>query len=111
MKKEIRILMFMVGIMFALIFAPLVSGQLIEAPEIVEEDINDRIFLPGDYDGNGKIQITDAIGMLSYLFQGGDAPVCQKAMGSYHNPKMMVLDVVQLHVRKMLELNSLFQDY
>jgi hypothetical protein len=36
-------------------------------------------FLRGDTDGNGDVDITDAIRILSYLFTGGAAPVCLDA--------------------------------
>ena len=37
------------------------------------------VFLRGDVDGNGGIDITDAIGILNYLFTGGTPPVCEDA--------------------------------
>jgi len=35
-----------------------------------------RFFLRGDADGNAKVEITDAIRILNYLFLGGVPPVC-----------------------------------
>ncbi len=36
-------------------------------------------FLRGDTDGNGKVDITDAVRMLNYLFTGGATPACLDA--------------------------------
>lgn len=38
-----------------------------------------RLFLRGDVDGNGSVEITDAIRLLNYLFLGGDPPTCLDA--------------------------------
>ncbi|MEM7235925.1 MAG: hypothetical protein AAF517_27405, partial [Planctomycetota bacterium] len=36
-------------------------------------------FVRGDADGSGRIELTDAIFGLQYLFLGGDAPSCADA--------------------------------
>lgn len=38
-----------------------------------------QFFLRGDVDDNGRVEITDAIRMLNFLFLGGEPPVCKDA--------------------------------
>lgn len=40
------------------------------------------VFRRGDTDGNGKVELSDAVRSLAFLFQGGPAPACDDAADS-----------------------------
>ncbi len=47
--------------------------------EILSADSPERLFLRGDVDGSQRVDITDAISLLNFLFLGGAGPACQDA--------------------------------
>jgi len=49
--------------------------------EIVSRDAAEvaGAFVRGDVDGSGRVDISDGIGLLNFLFTGGDEPVCYDA--------------------------------
>ena len=51
-------------------------------------------FIRGDSDGSGKVDLTDVISFLSYLFQGGVAPPCQDASDSDDSGKLDLSDAL-----------------
>ncbi len=53
-------------------------------------------FIRGDVDGNGSIQITDAIVIAEYLFKAGPRPVCLDAADSNDDSELDVSDPVYL---------------
>ncbi len=64
-------------------------GAIQSAPET-------RRYLRGDSDGNGAIQITDAIHALLYLFNGGSPPGCLKSADVDDNGSLEITDSVLL---------------
>ncbi len=58
-------------------------------------------FIRGDSDSNGKIQLTDAVSTLKFLFLGGETPKCKEAADSDGSGKLQLTDAV-------FELNWLF---
>lgn len=51
-------------------------------------------FIRGDADGNGRIEITDAVYTLQYLFMGGSMPPCEDAADSDDNGRIEITDAV-----------------
>jgi hypothetical protein len=51
-------------------------------------------FRRGDADGSGKIDITDAVATLMFLFMGGTAPECKDAADSDDSGKLDITDAV-----------------
>ena len=54
------------------------------------------IFRRGDVDGNGTAELTDAVFILNYLFQGFDAPGCPETADSDDNGAVDISDAVRL---------------
>jgi hypothetical protein len=55
-----------------------------------------RSFRRGDVDGNGLVNLTDAIFTLSYLFRGGRAPGCEDAADADDNGDINLTDPVAI---------------
>jgi hypothetical protein len=53
---------------------------------------DERSFIRGDMDLSGVLQITDAIQVLSYLFLGGVAPVCEDAADADDDGRLNITD-------------------
>ena len=74
------------------------------APELsfdVPEPHNAR-FLRGDSNDDGSVDISDAVSVLGYLFQGGNAPYCADAADANDDGQVDIGDPI-------LILRSLFQ--
>ena len=54
------------------------------------------VFLRGDPDGNGTVQLTDGIFLLNYLFLGGDSPGCYDAADADNNGTIQMTDGIYL---------------
>jgi len=54
------------------------------------------IFRRGDTDGNGTVELTDAVFILGYLFQGSTTPACLETADSDDNGKVDVSDAIRL---------------
>jgi len=54
------------------------------------------VFLRGDADGTGKIDITDALVVLRYLFLGQDPPACLDAADTDDSNSIEVTDAVRI---------------
>lgn len=54
------------------------------------------LFRRGDTDGNGSVELTDAILVLGYLFQGTGAPGCLETADSDDNGKVDISDAIRL---------------
>ncbi|MCS5626458.1 MAG: dockerin type I domain-containing protein, partial [Planctomycetes bacterium] len=54
------------------------------------------IFRRGDTDGNGTVELTDAVFILGYLFQGSTTPACLETADSDDNGKIDVSDAIRL---------------
>jgi hypothetical protein len=52
------------------------------------------IFLRGDANGDGEINITDPVNVLNFLFTGGVAPVCDDAADSNDDGEIIITDPV-----------------
>ena len=55
-----------------------------------------RLFLRGDTDGNGKLELTDAVRVLNYLFLGGVAPGCLDAADVNDKGKIDISSAITL---------------
>jgi len=76
----------------------------LDAPELsfdVREPHNAR-FLRGDSNDDGSVDISDAVAVLGYLFQGGNAPYCADAADANDDGQVDIGDPI-------LILRSLFQ--
>ncbi len=51
-------------------------------------------FVRGDVEGDGRVDVSDAIALLSYLFKRGAAPSCQKAADADDSGRLNVSDAV-----------------
>jgi hypothetical protein len=56
------------------------------------------LFIRGDSDGTGFVDITDAVYVLRHLFQGGPAPGCQDAADVDDDGGLVLTDAVYLLV-------------
>jgi len=54
------------------------------------------VFLRGDPDGNGAVQLTDGIFLLNFLFLGGDSPGCFDAADADNNGTIQMTDGIYL---------------
>ncbi len=54
------------------------------------------VFHRGDGDDNGEVQLTDAIRILAFLFQGGPAPVCMDAADADNNNEVQLTDAIRI---------------
>lgn len=54
------------------------------------------VFLRGDVDFNGVLEITDAIGMLEFLFSAGSVPPCQDSADANDSGTLDVSDVIAI---------------
>jgi len=54
------------------------------------------VFLRGDPDGNGTVQLTDGIFLLNFLFLGGDSPGCFDAADADNNGTIQMTDGIYL---------------
>lgn len=48
----------------------------------------EKEFLRGDSDGNGRVEITDSVFILNYLYQAGKAPTCMDAADANDNGRI-----------------------
>ncbi|MBI4601956.1 MAG: hypothetical protein HY721_08345 [Planctomycetes bacterium] len=53
-------------------------------------------FSRGDSNGDGKVNLSDAVGSLNYLFLGGASPACPDAADSQDDGKLDIADPVYL---------------
>jgi hypothetical protein len=51
-------------------------------------------FRRGDADGSGRMDLSDAVGLLNYLFLGAPAPACQDAADADDDGRLNITDVV-----------------
>jgi hypothetical protein len=69
--------------------------------EIVREPEGGATFRRGDGDGDGRVNLTDAVFTLNFLFLGGASPACHDAADADDDGMLNVTDAV-------IELNFLF---
>lgn len=73
---------------------PALTGSTVDV--IVLEPPFPRLFVRGDADGTGKVDISDAVKILNYLFLGGDAPPCLDAADVNDKGKVDISSAVSL---------------
>jgi hypothetical protein len=56
----------------------------------------DALFVRGDVDANGSIEITDAVRLLGFLFLGGEAPPCRDAADVDDDGATNVTDAIRI---------------
>lgn len=54
------------------------------------------VFRRGDSDSNGKLELTDAVKILTFLFSGGTAPGCLDAGDADDNGELQLTDAVRI---------------
>ena len=57
----------------------------------------DHIYLRGDVNGDGRINISDPIALGNYLFSGGNRPPCMKACDANNDGSVNVSDSIFLY--------------
>ena len=65
-----------------------------ERTELDEQGVEP--FRRGDVNQDGVVTISDAQAIVSYLFQDGDTPACQKSSDANDNGETTVTDAVEL---------------
>jgi hypothetical protein len=61
-----------------------------------------RPFLRGDSNADGEVNLSDAVSVLSFLFQAGDRPTCMRAADSSGNGAVSISDAVYLLLHLLL---------
>ncbi|MBN1442707.1 MAG: hypothetical protein JXA90_08360 [Planctomycetes bacterium] len=61
-------------------------------PPVAEEPL----FRRGDADGNSRVEITDAVRILSYLYLGGPGPECPDAADADDNGRIEITDPIRI---------------
>jgi hypothetical protein len=74
--------------------APVAGG--LEGPGSVCVPVRPLVFLRGDVEVNGEINITDAISILGFLFIGGDEPACLDAADVNDDAEVNITDGIAL---------------
>jgi hypothetical protein len=59
-------------------------------------EIRRPLFPRGDADGNGRLEITDAIAILNFLFLGTFSPACEDALDSDDSGEVLITDAIAL---------------
>ena len=62
---------------------------------VIVESLEDGVFIRGDSNGDDRIDISDAIGTLLYLFVGGVAPGCPDAADTNDDGELDISDGVE----------------
>ncbi len=78
-----------------------VLGILLFTPKaltgnVVNEQKTECNFLRGDADSNEKVELTDAVRILGFLFQGKQEPSCLDAADTNDNGKIDISDAISL---------------
>lgn len=63
-------------------------------------------FLRGDADGNGKVELTDAVFILNFIFQNGGAPSCLKAADANDDGFIDISDPIKILFFLFLDPNN-----
>ncbi len=64
----------LIGVVVVTLACVLVQGSMAKAGVSLDD-----IFFRGDADGNGSVELTDAISTLNWLYSGGNQPPCLAA--------------------------------
>lgn len=73
------------------------TGNVIDSMTITKSTAPpEAIFHRGDADGNGTLQLTDAIRILGFLFLGTPAPECLEAADSDDNGTLQLTDAIRI---------------
>lgn len=73
---------------------PAPDGEVEDHAVRIQSDQVERSFRRGDTDGNGSLEITDAVALLGYLFLGGAEPRCPDASDADDNGAREITDAV-----------------
>ncbi len=68
----------------------------LSGPAVLCGPVRLRAFLRGDVEENRRLNISDAIAILSYLFLGWDAPACPKAADVDDSGRLDITDAIAL---------------
>lgn len=60
----------------------------------VPDECEGRFFHRGDADGDGRLNLTDAVYLVGHLFQGGEAPPCREASDSDNDAQVSLTDAI-----------------
>lgn len=71
------------------------GGALDDDANGIPDECEETQFIRGDVNGNGGVDISDAVATLDYLFSGGDIS-CQKSADSNDDSTINVADAIQL---------------
>ena len=79
----------------------LIQGENIVYAEVplfypFEESQEEKDFIRGDVDGSGRVDISDAIFILNYLFAGGASPRCEDAADANDDGKIEIADAINI---------------
>lgn len=76
-----------------------IKGLGVETHSVVLMEVNlDLCYYPkGDFNVDGKVNITDIIDMIGYIFRGGDAPVSEWLADCDGDNVVTVSDVLYLY--------------
>ena len=95
MKRELFFLVFFITGIVA-VFGVLLFLPKILTGNIINEQKPECNFLRGDADSNGKVELTDAVRILGFLFQGKQEPSCMDAADANDNGKIDISDAIAL---------------
>ena len=71
-----------------------ISRQDIATHTLVVTSSGSGLFRRGDADGNGILELTDAVRILNFLFSGGEAPGCLDAGDADDNGRLELTDAI-----------------
>ncbi|MBI4606688.1 MAG: hypothetical protein HY721_32390 [Planctomycetes bacterium] len=73
-----------------------VTFRAVSGPSFLETPPPPAQFHRGDADDNGKLELTDAIRILGFLFLGGVAPICFDAGDADDNGQLQLTDAIRI---------------
>ena len=74
--------------------AEMIAWIMTQIPEI--EPVTDIYVWMGNVNGDGAVNIADAVALLQYLFAGGKPPVCAKAADANDDDAVNIADAVKI---------------
>ncbi len=64
--------------------------------KIAPDPVTAQTFRRGDADDNGAVQLTDAVGILNFLFAGGNEPTCLETADANDDGAVQLTDAVRV---------------
>lgn len=71
-------------------------GQVIDTVTVRKMAPPERFFHRGDVDDNDRLQLTDAIRILNFLFGEGEEPACLEAADADDNGSIQLTDAIRI---------------